>query len=124
FHVLVVQVESVFPHVQHEQWSGCYWDTVLLVVELFDDQVATDWFISEDGPTGTLDAQCCCGEVGAEVVEGTEEFVDCGSKFTGWFVATFWGEVVPEDGVVGVATKVECQVLGQLVDVAEIAGFT
>src|SRR5699024_8643117 len=67
--VLVVQVEGVLPHVQHEQWGCCYRDTVLLVIELFDDQVASDWFVSKDGPAGALDPQCCSCELCTEVVE-------------------------------------------------------
>ena len=47
-----------------------------------------------------------------------EELVYCCCQLAGGLVATLGGQVVPEDGVVGVATQVERQVLGELGDVA------
>src|SRR5699024_4851288 len=44
---------------------------------------------------------------------GTEVAVDGLSQCTGRLAATVGGEVLPEDGVVGVATQVESKVLGQ-----------
>src|SRR5690625_3785738 len=40
--VLVLQVEGVLPHVQHEQRVRAEGDVALLVVELLDDQTLTE----------------------------------------------------------------------------------
>lgn len=52
----------------------------------------------------------------AERVEAAELVVDRGCELTGRLVATVGREVVPEDGVVGVAAQVEGEVLLVQVD--------
>ena len=108
----------MLPHIQLQNGDQCNGDVALLIVELLDNEALADGVPREDCPAGALDAQCNAGEVLAELVEGAEELVDCCCQLASGLVATLGGQVVPEDGVVGVATQVECQVLGELGDVA------
>src|SRR5690625_2829751 len=121
--VLVLQVEGVLPHVQHEQWVRTEGNVALLVVELLDDQALTEHVPGEDGPAGTLDGGGRAVEVRAEGVEGAELVVDRGAQLALGLVATLGGEVLPEDGVVDVPTQVEGQVLLEHGDGAEVTVF-
>src|SRR5699024_672500 len=91
--VLVLQVEGVLPHVQHEQWVRTEGNVALLVVELLDDQALTEHVPGEDGPAGTLDGGGRAVEVRAEGVEGAELVVDRGAQLALGLVATLGGEV-------------------------------
>src|SRR5699024_9235521 len=118
--VLVLQVESVLPHVQHEQRVRAEGNVALLVVELLDDQALTEHVPGEDRPAGTLNGGGRAVEVRAEGVEGAELVVDRGAQLALGLVATLGGEVLPEDGVVDVPTQVEGQVLLEHGDGAEV----
>ena len=111
----------MLPHIQLQNGDQCNRDVALLIVKLLDDEALADGVPREDCPAGALDAQCNAGEVLAELVEGAEELVDCCGQLAGRLVATLGGQVVPEDGVVSVTAQVECQVLGELGDVAVCA---
>ena len=108
----------MLPHVQLQNGDQCNGDVALLVVKLLDDEALANGVPCEDCPAGALNGQCNVGEVLTELVEGAEELVDCRCQLAGGLVAALGGQVVPEDGVVGVATQVERQVLGELGDVA------
>ncbi|CRH94005.1 Uncharacterised protein [Chlamydia trachomatis] len=62
-------------------------------------------------------------ELALELLEGAEVFVDCCGEFTFGATLAVGGHVLPEDGVVGVATEVERKVLLVQVDGGEVAGF-
>ena len=79
--------------------------------------------VAEDGPAGALKAGSSCGEVILELLEGTEVAVDGLGQLTGRLAATVRGQVLPEDGVVGVATKVEGEVLGECANLVGICPF-
>src|SRR4029453_17970204 len=119
----VMQVERVLPHVQHEQRGGANGDVALLIVELLDDEVATDGLVRQEGPTGTLQTQCGSRELGTESVKRTESVLDGGCEFALRLVAAVRGDVVPEHGVVDVSAGVEREVLGEAVDVGEVTRF-
>src|SRR5690606_32023216 len=123
-HVLVVEVEGVLPHVQLEQRDRRDRHTVLLVVELLDDELATDRLVRQDRPAGTLDAQRRRGEVRTEGIEGAEELIDRLRELTGGLVATLRREVLPEDRVVRVTAQVERQILRELVHRPEVPRLT
>ena len=103
----------MLPHIEHKQWGEVYRNIALLIGQLLNDQAACDVIVTKNRPAGALQAKCCSREVSLELVEGTEVAVDSFCQVTGWLAATVWRKVLPEYGVVGVATQVERQVLGQ-----------
>jgi hypothetical protein len=124
--VAVLQVEGVFPHVEQDDGGLACGEVGLLVVELVDQQAATQLVPAEDGPAGALDGGGGGGEVGLEGVEGAEVLVDRGGEVAGGLVAAVGGEVLPEGGVVDVAAEVEGEGLLQADDgavVASVAGL-
>src|SRR5699024_10599481 len=88
-----------------------------------DDQLLADVVVTQDSPAGALQTQCCGGELVLELLEGAEVAVDGLSQLAGRLAATVRGEVLPEDGVVGVATKVERKVLGQRADLIRVGAL-
>ena len=110
----------MLPHVEHEQRNGSRCDVALLIVELLNDEVLAECIPSKECPAGTLESQCNSVELRLECVEGSEEFVDSCSEFAGGTLFGARSQVLPEDGVVGVTTEVECQVLLELVDVGKV----
>ena len=91
--VLVLQVESVLPHIQHQQWGEVHGGVALLVGQLLNEQAASNVVVTQHGPAGTLQAECCCGEVRLELLEGTEVAVDSLRELTGWLAATVRAQV-------------------------------
>ena len=118
-HVLVLQVEGVLPHVQHQQRDLARGEVALVVVQLLDDQLLAERVVGEDRPAGALDPERAGGEVLAERVERAEELVHRDAEVTVRLVAAVRGEVLPEDRVVHVTGQVEREVLAQLVHGAE-----
>ena len=106
----------MLPHIQHQQWGEVHGSVALLIGQLLNEQATSNVVVTQHGPAGTLQAECCCGEVRLELLEGTKVAVDSLRELTGWLAATVRAQVLPEDGVVGVATQVESQVLGQCTD--------
>ena len=91
--VLVLHVESVLPHIQHQQWGELHGGVALLVGQLLNEQAASNVVVTQHGPAGTLQAVCCCGEVCLELLEGTEVAVDSLRELTGWLAATVRAQV-------------------------------
>src|SRR5699024_6249177 len=54
--VLVLQVEGVLPHVQHDDRDDAGADVVVLVLELLEHEVPADLVVGEHRPAGALDA--------------------------------------------------------------------
>ena len=79
--------------------------------------------VSENGPAGSLKASSSSGEVILELLEGAEVAVDSLGQLTGRLAATVRGKVLPEDGVVGVTTKVEGKVLGECANLVGVCPF-
>src|SRR5690606_34409404 len=119
-HVEVVQVEGVLPHVELEQRDGAHRRVRVLVEHLLDDQTLADRVPAEYGPARTLDAHRCSSEVRLELLERAEELVDGSLELALGLTAAVRRQVRPEDRVVDVATKVEREVLLELVDVREV----
>src|SRR5699024_11838303 len=107
---------------QHQQRGRVDGGLALLVGQRRDDQLLADVVVTQDSPAGALQTQCCGGELVLELLEGAEVAVDGLSQLAGRLAATVRGEVLPEDGVVGVATKVERKVLGQRADLIREIG--
>ena len=68
--VLVLQVESVLPHIQHQQWGEVHGGVALLVGRA---QRAGGQQCGRNParPSRNPQAECCCGEVRLELLEGT-----------------------------------------------------
>ena len=64
------------------------------------------------------------GELGLELLEGAEGVLDGLGELALGLAAAIGGEVLPEDGVVGVAAQVEGEVLLPQVDGGQVAGLT
>src|SRR5699024_4966335 len=111
--VLVLQVEGVLPHVQHEQGRDVDRDVALLIGELLDDEALADVVPAQHGPARALQGRGDGVEVRLELVEGAELGVDRGRELALGLPTTVWRHVLPEHRVVGVAAEVEREVLAQ-----------
>ena len=89
----------MLPHVQLQNGNQCNGDVALLVVKLLDDEALANGVPCEDCPAGALNGQCNVGEVLTELVEGSEELVDCLLPATPVGLSPpSGGQIVPEDG--------------------------
>ena len=111
----------MLPHVDHEQRDDPRGDVRLLVEELEDHEPAGDRVVGEHRPPRSLDAGRRRGEVRDEGVEGSEGVVDRPGQFARGPAAAVRGEIRPEDRVIGVPAQVEGEVLGELVDLGQVA---
>src|SRR5690625_6096233 len=64
--VLVLQIESVLPHIQHEERHGACSQVALMVVELFDCQLFAQGLPGQNRTDGTLNAQRRGHEMGPD----------------------------------------------------------
>src|SRR5271166_6596012 len=109
--VLVLQVESVLPHVDLQQRNDAERDVGLLVIELEGQQSTAEAVVAEYRPARPLEAVGRGAELSLELVERTERVVNGGCEIAGGFVTTVRRQVLPPDRVVDVAAQVEGQVL-------------
>src|ERR1700709_503083 len=84
--VLVLQVESVLPHVDLQQWDDAERDVGLLVVELEGQQPAAQGVVAQDGPARALQAIGGRTELSLELVERPELVVDRRAEIAGRLV--------------------------------------
>ena len=107
-HVLVLQVEGVLPHVEEEQRDHGEGVIVLVAISnLEDDEPLGKHVPGKDGPAGALNTGGGGGKFFLELLEGAELVVNGGGKFTLGVGVLGGGQVLPEEGVVNVSTKVE-----------------
>ena len=98
----------MLPHVQKQKRHEVNGQVALLVRHLLDDQALTDLVVSQHSPAGALQAQSSGVEVLLELVKRTEVAGDSLSQRAGRLATAVGGQVLPEDGVVGVSAEVEC----------------
>lgn len=105
--VFVLQVVSVFPDINAEQWSktgcGVQW---ILIGTLNDLEMPGFRVQCEPCPATSLHTNSCCFQLLFQVVQWLEVFDDgfLQSIRRRWL---FWWKILPEDWVVDVATAVE-----------------
>ena len=73
----------MLPHVEHQKRGRCSRDISLLVIELFNDELAADGVPGQEGPTRALKPESGGVEVCTELIERSEELVDGGSELAG-----------------------------------------
>ena len=74
--VEVVEVESVLPHIQLDNWNQGCWDVGLLIVKLHGQKFLSERVPSQDGPTRTLNAKRGGFELSTEKIKGAKVLVD------------------------------------------------
>lgn len=98
----------MLPHVEEEQRDHGEGVIVLVAISnLEDDEPLGKHVPGKDGPAGALNTGGGGGKFFLELLEGAELVVNGGGKFTLGVGVLGGGQVLPEEGVVNVSTKVE-----------------